>query len=47
MKYARMFSTPPIAAIFTFVGGLFIASILNLIVAAIMKKDKEVSFNNY
>ena len=47
MKYARMFSKPPIAAIFTFIGGLFIASILNLIVAAIMKKDKEVSFNNY
>lgn len=39
MKYARMFSKPPILATVAFFGGMFFLTIINLVVAAIMKKD--------
>ncbi|MCX6312651.1 MAG: DUF4199 domain-containing protein [Bacteroidetes bacterium] len=39
MKYARKFTQPGVAAIMGLVGGMFFYTIINLIVAAIMKKD--------
>jgi len=46
MKYARMFSQPAIIAVFAFFGGMFLLSIINLIVCAIVKKDAEDQFNS-
>lgn len=39
MKYARMFSKPPIIATIALFGGMFFLTVINLIVAAVMKKD--------
>jgi hypothetical protein len=39
MKYARMFATPPVLACFAFFGGMIFLTVINLVVAAIMKKD--------
>jgi hypothetical protein len=46
MKYARMFSKPPIVACLSLVIGMFMLSIINLIVAAFMKKDPEINFDD-
>ncbi|CAN5355744.1 hypothetical protein BH09BAC5_BH09BAC5_12720 [soil metagenome] len=46
MKYARMFSKPPVLAVMSLVGGMFFLTIINLIVAAIMKKDAPVNNDN-
>lgn len=46
MKYARMFSKPPIVAAFALFGGMLMLTIVNLIVSAIMKKDPPVNFDN-
>lgn len=39
MKFARMFTQPAMLVVFTLVGGMIFYAILNLIIAAIMKKD--------
>lgn len=44
MHYARMFTKPPIMAVMALFGGMFFLTIINLIVAAIMKKDAPQSF---
>jgi hypothetical protein len=39
MKYARQFSTPPLIAMFAFLGSMLFTTIINLVVSAVMKKD--------
>jgi len=39
LKYQKMFMNPTFFAVFSFIGSLFVGTILSLIVAAIMKKD--------
>ena len=46
MKYARMFSTPPVIACIALFGGMFFLTIINLIVAAVVKKDLPMNFEN-
>ena len=39
MKWARKFASPPVVAVLALFGGMFFLTIINLIVAAVMKKD--------
>lgn len=39
MHYARMFTSPALIAVFAFFGNLIAMAVINLIIAAIMKKD--------
>lgn len=46
MKYARMFTKPPVVATMALVGGMFFLTIINLIVCAFVKKDPEINFGD-
>lgn len=46
MKMAKTFSSPGVITVFALVINMFLLTVINLIVAAIMKKDPPVNFEN-
>jgi hypothetical protein len=46
MKMAKMFSSPGVITVFALVVNMFLLTIANLIVSAIMKKDPPANFGN-
>jgi hypothetical protein len=46
MKMAKMFSSPGVITVFALVINMFLLTVVNLIVAAVMKKDPPENFDN-